>query len=115
MMETVVSSPQGTARRAAIEGYRVAGKTGTSKKSAGRQGYAANRYQALFAGMVPVDKPRFVMVVMIDEPRGASHFGGQVAAPVFARVMENAVRLYNVPPDDPTGSLLLAGTAEVTQ
>ncbi|MEY6431711.1 penicillin-binding protein 2 [Thioalkalicoccus limnaeus] len=115
MMETVVSSPQGTARRAAIEGYRVAGKTGTSKKSAGRQGYTGNRYQAVFAGMVPVDNPRFVMVVMIDEPRGASHFGGQVAAPVFARVMENAVRLYNVPPDDPAGSLLLVGTAEVAQ
>nr|WP_242464032.1 penicillin-binding protein 2 [Thiococcus pfennigii] len=111
MMETVVSD-QGTGRRAAIDGYRVAGKTGTAKKSAGREGYSAGRYQSVFAGMVPAGAPRFVMVVMVDEPHGKSYYGGLVAAPVFSRVMENALRLYNVPPDDPTHALLLAATAE---
>jgi cell division protein FtsI (penicillin-binding protein 3) len=107
MMETVVSD-QGTAKRAAIPGYRVAGKTGTAKKSSGRRGYAAGRYQSVFAGFAPAGRPRLVMVVMIDEPRGA-YYGGLVAAPVFARVMEGALRLFNVPPDDPSPSMLLAG------
>jgi len=114
MLETVVSE-EGTARRAAIEGYRVAGKTGTAKKSAGAEGYSANRYQAVFAGMVPAGQPRFVMVVMVDEPRGKAYYGGLVAAPVFAKVMENALRLFNVPPDDPTGSLLLADTRKTAR
>jgi cell division protein FtsI (penicillin-binding protein 3) len=107
MMETVVSDI-GTAKRAAVPGYRVAGKTGTAKKATGH-GYAAGKYQAVFAGMAPAGNPRLVMVVMIDEPRGASYYGGQVAAPVFAKVMEGALRLFNVPPDDPTASMLLAG------
>ena len=114
MMETVVSA-EGTGRRAGIDGYRVAGKTGTAKKSMGRQGYSARRYQAVFAGMVPAGAPRFVMVVMVDEPHGKYYYGGLVAAPVFANVMESALRLYNVPPDDPTHSLLLAATAEGAQ
>lgn len=97
MMETVVSV-KGTAQRAAVPGYRVAGKTGTAKK-AERGGYAARRYQSLFAGFVPVSRPRFVMVVMIDEPGGSAYYGGLVAAPVFARVMSEALRLLNVPPD----------------
>ncbi|MCB2262244.1 MAG: penicillin-binding protein 2 [Candidatus Thiosymbion ectosymbiont of Robbea hypermnestra] len=107
MMETVVSA-QGTARLAAVEGYRVAGKTGTAKKAV-RGGYSARRYQAVFAGMVPASRPRFVMVVMVDEPRGKNYYGGRVAAPVFAKVMEDALRLFNVPPDDPDATLLLAG------
>lgn len=111
MMETVVSD-QGTARRAKITGYKVAGKTGTAKKSAGRRGYAAGKYQAVFAGMAPATNPRFVMVVMIDEPRGNAYYGGLVAAPMFAKVMETALRLYNVPPDDADRSLLLASLRE---
>jgi cell division protein FtsI (penicillin-binding protein 3) len=110
MMETVVSA-KGTAKRAAIEGYRVAGKTGTAKKAV-RGGYAARRYQAVFAGMVPASRPRFVMAVMIDEPKGRSHYGGTVAAPVFAAVMTDALRLFNVPPDDPGDTLLLAGVED---
>lgn len=110
MMETVVSD-EGTAIRAAVEGYRVAGKTGTAKKAV-RGGYAARRYQAVFAGMAPASKPRFVMVVMVDEPRGKHYYGGRVAAPVFASVMTGALRLFNVPPDDPGVSLLLAGAEE---
>ncbi len=108
MMETVVSD-QGTAKRASVPGYRVAGKTGTAKKSSGRRGYTAGRYQSVFAGMVPAGNPRLVMVVMIDEPRGRAYYGGLVAAPVFAKVMEGALRLFNVPPDEPQPSMLLAG------
>ena len=108
MMETVVSD-QGTAKRASVPGYRVAGKTGTAKKSSGRRGYTAGRYQSVFAGMVPAGNPRLVMVVMIDEPHGKAYYGGLVAAPVFAKVMEGALRLFNVPPDEPQPSMLLAG------
>ncbi len=112
MMETVVSDI-GTAKRAAIPGYRAAGKTGTAKKASGRHGYGGGRYQSVFAGMAPAGNPRLVMVVMIDEPRGKYYYGGLVAAPVFAKVMEGALRLFNVPPDDPEPSMLLAaGQAE---
>jgi cell division protein FtsI (penicillin-binding protein 3) len=110
MMETVVSS-EGTARLAEITGYRVAGKTGTARKAV-HGGYSTRRYQAVFAGMVPASNPRFVMVVIVDEPQGPQYYGGLVAAPVFARVMADALRLYDVPPDDPEGILLLAGTED---
>jgi len=106
MLETVVSA-KSTARLAAIKGYRVAGKTGTAKKAV-RGGYSSQRYQAVFAGMAPASRPRFVMVVMVDEPRGSHYYGGKVAAPVFAKVMEGALRLFNVPPDNPGATLLLA-------
>jgi cell division protein FtsI (penicillin-binding protein 3) len=107
MMETVVSE-EGTAQGAAVTGYRVAGKTGTAKKSAGRSGYGGGRYQAVFAGFAPAGAPRLVIVVMIDEPKGKGYYGGIVAAPVFQKVMEGALRLFNVPPDDPEPSMLLA-------
>lgn len=107
MMETVVSDV-GTAKQAQIPGYRVGGKTGTAKK-AGPGGYGAGRYQSVFAGFVPAGQPRLVMVVMIDEPRTGGYYGGVVAAPVFQKVMEGALRLFNVPPDDLDPSMLLAG------
>ena len=98
MLETVVSS-EGTGKRAAIRGYRVVGKTGTVHKSV-RGGYSDDRYLSLFAGIAPASKPRFAMVVLIDEPRGDQHYGGLVAAPVFSRVMEGTFRILNVPPDN---------------
>lgn len=106
MMETVVFA-RGTARLAAIGGYRVAGKTGTARKAV-HGGYSSERYQSVFAGMVPASRPRFVMVVVVDEPRGKHYYGGLVAAPVFAAVMTDALRLFNVPPDDPGATLLVA-------
>lgn len=112
MMETVVSD-KGTARLAAIPGYRVGGKTGTAKKATGH-GYAKGKYQAVFAGMAPITHPRFVMVVMIDEPKGKRYYGGIVAAPTFSKVMQAALRLYNVPPDDPKDSLRLAAARAET-
>ncbi len=97
MMERVVSR-DGTAIKASVPGYHVAGKTGTVRKSVAG-GYSEDRYLALFAGMAPVSDPRLVMVVMIDEPGNDEFYGGQVAAPVFARVMAGALRLLAVPPD----------------
>ncbi len=97
MMERVVSR-EGTAVKARIPGYRVAGKTGTVRKSVAG-GYSEDRYLSLFAGMAPASDPRLVMVVVIDEPGGKAFYGGEVAAPVFARIMTGALRLLAVPPD----------------
>lgn len=97
MMEGVVSST-GTAPKAAISGYRIAGKTGTVKKPVAG-GYAEERYVSLFAGLAPASDPRFVCVVTVDEPRGDVYYGGLVAAPVFREVIAGALRLYNVAPD----------------
>ncbi len=107
MLEAVVSS-QGTAPAAAIKGYRVAGKTGTVRKSISG-GYAEDRFFSVFAGMAPATNPRLVTVVMIDEPSAGKYYGGQVAAPVFSTVMGGALRLLNVSPDEfPGDSLRMA-------
>jgi len=98
MMETVIS-PQGTARRAAVTGYRVGGKTGTAHKAVAG-GYADDAYISVFAGIAPISDPRIIMVVMVDNPKGQEYYGGEVAAPVFARVMGGVLRLLNVPPDN---------------
>ena len=100
MLETVVSS-KGTARKAAIKGYRVIGKTGTTHINNPQGGYFDDRYRSLFVGLVPASNPRFVTVVTIDEPnKDTGHFGGAVAAPVFAKVMEGSLRILNIPPDN---------------
>jgi len=98
MMETVIG-PEGTARRAAVLGYRVAGKTGTSRKASGG-GYAARRHVAVFVGLVPASNPKFAMAVVIHDPQGAEYGGGAVSAPIFHHVMEGALRLMDVPPDN---------------
>lgn len=100
MMETA-TLPGGTATRAQIPGYRVAGKTGTAHKlRADRKGYSTNEYRALFAGVAPVSDPRLAMVVVVENPRG-TYYGGTVSAPVFAKVMQESLRLLNVPLDKP--------------
>jgi len=99
MMESVVSEA-GTARRASVMGYRVAGKTGTAWKASETGGYSTNKYMAVFGGVVPASKPRLAAVVVIDEPTGGAYYGGQVAAPVFSAVMSGALRLLAVAPDD---------------
>ena len=91
---------KGTGALAAVPGYSVAGKTGTVHKSIS-SGYAEHRYRSLFAGMIPADNPRLVAVVIIDEPQRGAYYGGKVAAPVFASVMRDAVRILNIPPDQP--------------
>ncbi|GLR63150.1 peptidoglycan D,D-transpeptidase FtsI family protein [Marinospirillum insulare] len=99
MMEKVVQ-PGGTGTRAAIKGYRVAGKTGTVHKI-GSDGYQSGDYIATFAGIAPASDPRLVAVVIIDSPDGLEYFGGEVAAPVFSRVVGHALRILDVPPDNP--------------
>ena len=101
MLESVVSDG-GTGTEARIPGYRVAGKTGTVHKPTDG-GYAEDRYMAIFVGMVPASHPRLVGVVVVNEPSGDSYYGGQVAAPIFAKIMAGAVRLMDIPPDDLPG------------
>jgi cell division protein FtsI (penicillin-binding protein 3) len=98
MLEQVVTR-EGTALKASIPGFRVAGKTGTVKKSSATGGYTESLYLSVFAGMAPASNPRLVMVVMIDEPSAGEYYGGAVAAPVFSSVMEGALRQLNVAPD----------------
>ena len=96
MLKTVVQ-PGGTAYRARLESYTFAGKTGTAHK-VDSTGYAENKYVAIFAGMAPADNPEIVSVVVINEPTKGSYYGGDVAAPVFAKVADGSLRLLNVPP-----------------
>lgn len=104
MLELVVK-PGGTAPLAQINGYRVAGKTGTAHKL--ENGHYVNRYVASFVGLAPASSPRLIVAVMIDEPSGAQYYGGQVAAPVFSNVMGSALRLLNVPNDAPLGNVMM--------
>jgi cell division protein FtsI (penicillin-binding protein 3) len=98
MMEEVITK-DGTAYEAKVDGYSVAGKTGTVKKSGGRGGYIDKKYFSVFAGIAPAKKPRLVMVVMVDEPSNGKYYGGLVSAPVFSRVMNDALRILDIPPD----------------
>jgi cell division protein FtsI (penicillin-binding protein 3) len=104
MLELVVQSG-GTAPKAQINGYRVAGKTGTAHKVQG--GHYVNKYIASFVGLAPASNPRLIVAVMLDEPSGAQHFGGEVSAPVFSNVMGAALRLLNVPNDAPLGNVVM--------
>lgn len=97
MMENVTGN-HGTAKRASVPGYRVAGKTGTVHKL-GAGGYQAHEYLAVFAGVAPVEDPRIALVVMIDDPKGGAYYGGLVAAPVFSRIMAGLLRVKDIPPD----------------
>ncbi len=106
MLEMAVQ-PGGTAPKAQIPGYRVAGKTGTAHKLEG--GAYANKYVSSFVGFAPVSEPRLIVAVMIDEPSNGKHYGGDVAAPVFAQVMAGSLRTLGVAPDAPLKPLLMTG------
>jgi cell division protein FtsI (penicillin-binding protein 3) len=99
MMQTV-TEPGGTAPRAQVPGYHVAGKTGTAHKLVDGQ-YAPDRYASSFIGFAPASSPRLLIAVLIDEPGGGQYYGGQVAAPVFSAVMAGALRMLAIPPDMP--------------
>ncbi len=104
MMEKVVG-PGGTAPLAQVRGYRVAGKTGTAHKL--EHGRYVSKYVASFVGFAPVSDPRIIIAVMIDEPSAGGHYGGQVAAPVFASVAANALRALNVAPDASVDNVMI--------
>lgn len=97
-MLQLAAGPGGTAPLAQTQGYSVGGKTGTAHKQEGR-GYAANKYRSWFVGMAPIAQPRIVVAVMVDEPSKGQYYGGTVAAPVFSQVVQQTLRLLNVPPD----------------
>jgi cell division protein FtsI (penicillin-binding protein 3) len=106
MLESV-ASPTGTAPKAQVPGYRVGGKTGTAYKVVGGVYAMPRRYVATFAGFAPASNPRLIIAVMIDEPGGALHFGGDVAAPVFSEVAANALRSMNIAPDSPVTNIII--------
>ncbi len=105
MLELVVQ-PGGTAPRAQVTGYRVAGKTGTAHKVDGA-GYAPDKYVASFVGFAPASDPRLIIAVMIDEPGAGQYYGGAVAGPVFSAVMAGALRQLAVKPDAPLDNIVL--------
>jgi cell division protein FtsI (penicillin-binding protein 3) len=115
MMEMAVQ-PGGTAPKAQVMGYRVAGKTGTAHKL-GVGGYLPDSYISSFVGMAPASNPRLIIAVMIDEPSAGHYYGGTVAAPVFSRVMSGALRLLAVPQDAPNDNVVIppAGTPEIKE
>lgn len=92
-----VTDDEGTAKKARVPGYQVGGKTGTVHK-VGPGGYEANKYVALFAGVAPIDHPRIVTVVVINDPKGALYGGGAIAAPLFSEITGNTLRILHVPP-----------------
>ncbi|MCF6766065.1 penicillin-binding protein 2 [Thiotrichales bacterium 19S3-7] len=97
MLTSVVEAPGGTGSKAKIEGYQVAGKTGTVRKPI-PGGYATDAYMGLFAGIIPADNPNYVIVVVIDDPKGESYGGGTAAAPVFSEIAEQILRLKALTP-----------------
>ena len=101
MMESVIQEG-GSAQKASVPGYRVAGKTGTSRK-ANANGYG-EEYVNIFAGVAPVSDPQLAVVILINEPKGELYYAGQTAAPVFAKIMAASLQMLNVPPDDKTVS-----------
>jgi cell division protein FtsI (penicillin-binding protein 3) len=106
-MLELAAGPGGTAPRAQIPGYRVAGKTGTAHKLEG--GRYTNKYVSSFIGFAPASSPRLIVAVMIDEPSAGQHYGGAVAAPVFAQIAEGSLRALGVAPDAPLVPLQVAG------
>ena len=97
-MLQMAAAPGGTGPLAQTIGYSVGGKSGTARKQVGK-GYATNKYRAWFTGMAPIDKPRVIVGVMIDEPSNGQYYGGLVAAPVFSEVVQQSLRLMGVQPD----------------
>jgi cell division protein FtsI (penicillin-binding protein 3) len=110
MLEAAVQ-PGGTAPRARIAGWRVGGKTGTAHKQE-NGGYAAHKYVSSFVGFAPVSDPRLVIAVMLDEPSAGQYYGGAVAAPVFAQVMQGALRLMGVSHDAPLTPIEMPGEGD---
>ena len=94
----MAAGPGGTGQRAQTVGYSVGGKSGTARKQVGK-GYASNKYRAWFTGLAPIETPRVVVGVMIDEPSDGPYYGGLVAAPVFSEVVQQTLRIMGVQPD----------------
>jgi len=107
----MAAGPGGTAQKAQTIGYSVGGKTGTARKQEGK-GYAAKKYRGFFVGMAPIENPRIVVAVMIDEPGNGKFYGGDVAAPVFSETVQHTLRLLGVQPDMAVKPQIVARSVE---
>ncbi len=110
-MLQMAAGPGGTGQKAQTVGYSVGGKSGTARKQAGK-GYAAGKYRAWFTGMAPIDKPRIIVAVMVDEPSNGVIYGGAVAAPVFSEVVQQTLRMMGVAPDMAVRPQIVANPVE---
>ena len=110
-MLNLAAGPSGTAPKAQTIGYSVGGKTGTAHKQEGK-GYAGKKYRGVFVGMAPIENPRIVVAVMIDEPTNGVYFGGDVAAPVFSQTVQQSLRLLGVQPDMSVKPQIVANAVE---
>ena len=113
-MLQMAAGPGGTGQRAQTQGYSVGGKSGTARKQIGKT-YATGKYRAWFTGMAPIDKPRIIVAVMVDEPNNGTYYGGTVAAPVFSEVVQQTLRMMGVPPDMAVKPQIVADVLEETQ
>ena len=107
----MAAGPGGTGPRAQTQGYSVGGKSGTARKQVGKS-YASGKYRAWFTGMAPIDKPRIIVAVMIDEPSNGTYYGGTVAAPVFSEVVQQTLRAMGVQPDMEVKPQIVANPVE---
>ncbi|GAB3357006.1 MULTISPECIES: peptidoglycan D,D-transpeptidase FtsI family protein [Giesbergeria] len=110
-MLEMAAGPGGTGQRAQTLGYSVGGKSGTARKQIGKS-YAAGKYRAWFTGMAPIDKPRIIVAVMVDEPSNGQVYGGLVAAPVFSEVVQQTLRMMGVQPDIDVKPQIVANPVE---
>ena len=107
----LAAGPGGTGQKAQTMGYSIGGKSGTARKQAGR-GYATGKYRAWFTGMAPIDNPRIIVAVMVDEPSAGTYYGGSVSGPVFSEVVQQTLRLMGVAPDLAVKPLIVANPIE---
>jgi cell division protein FtsI (penicillin-binding protein 3) len=113
-MLQLAAGPGGTAPKAQAIGYSVGGKTGTAHKQEGKS-YSSNKYRAWFVGLAPINNPRIVVAVMVDEPNNGVYYGGDVAAPVFSQVVQQTLRMLGVPPDIDVKPQIVAKTLPAVQ
>ena len=111
MYKRQAAGPGGTGQKAQTVGYSVGGKSGTARKQVGKN-YASGKYRAWFTGMAPIDKPRIIVAVMIDEPSNGVFYGGAVAAPVFSEVVQQTLRMMGVQPDMAVKPQIVANAVE---
>lgn len=107
----LAAGPGGTGQKAQTVGYSIGGKSGTARKQAGK-GYAAGKYRAWFTGMAPIDNPRIIVAVMVDEPSAGVYYGGSVSGPVFSEVVQQTLRLMGVAPDLAVKPLIVSNPIE---
>ena len=110
-MLQMAAGPGGTGQKAQTVGYSVGGKSGTARKQIGKS-YATGKYRAWFTGLAPVDQPRIIVAVMIDEPSNGVFYGGAVAAPVFSEVVQQTLRMMGVAPDMAVKPLIVTNAVE---